>query len=471
MNDIHHFEITVLGSGPGGYVAAARAAQLGMRTALVERDSLGGVCLNWGCIPTKALLESAHAWNVLCDARKYGLSCSDPAPNFPDIVARSRMVAERMSKGVGFLLKTRNVTVIKGTGKVAINAGGHPGLHVNGNPDTNRIDTDHLILATGGRPMPLPGVPFDGERILNAYHAMSLETLPTSLIVIGAGAIGMEFASFYRAFGVEITLIEMLPQVLPSEDEDVVKELLRSLRRQKMAVLTRTRVTRVETDDTGGVVVHAEGPGGQMVCKAEKLLVAIGIQPNSDGLGLEEAGIEMNRGFVKTGAFGKTTIPRVYAIGDLAGPPLLAHKASSEALACVDAIAGLNPHPIDVENIPGCVYCIPQIASVGLTEKAAIERGIDAVTGVFPFRANGRSVAMGETDGMVKLIFDRGSAMKLIGAHVLHAMASELIAELGIVLSMKGNAHDIARTMHAHPTLSEAVMEAAEDALGRPVHK
>jgi dihydrolipoamide dehydrogenase len=471
MNAVNQFEITVIGSGPGGYVAAARAAQLGMRTALVERDSLGGVCLNWGCIPTKALLESAHAWNVLREARKYGLSCSDPAPNFPDIIARSRMVADRMSKGVGFLLKTRNVTVIKGSGKVAIHPGGRPGLLVNGNPDINSIETDHLILATGGRPMPLPGVPFDGDRILNAYHAMSLETLPKSLIVIGAGAIGMEFASFYRAFGVDITLIEMLPQILPAEDEDIIKELLRVLRRQKMTVLTRTKVARVETDSAEGVIVHAEGPGGQVICKAEKLLVAIGIQPNLDELGLEKTGIEMNRGFVKTDAFGKTNIPGVYAIGDLAGPPLLAHKASSEALACVDAIAGLNSHPVETENIPGCVYCIPQIASVGMTEKTAIERGIDAVTGSFPFRANGRSVAMGETDGMVKLIFDRGSDMKLIGAHILHAMASELIAELGIVLTMKGSAHDIARTIHAHPTLSEAVMEAAEDALGRPVHK
>lgn len=471
MNETKHFEIVVLGSGPGGYVAAGRAAQLGLKTALVERDNLGGVCLNWGCIPTKALLESAHAWNVLNDAQKYGLSCGDLKLNFSEIIARSRAVADRMSKGVGFLMKSRKVTVVQGSGKVAMQEDGRPTLLISGNTDVERIDCDHLILATGGSSMQLPGVPFDGKEVLNSSHAMTLETLPKSMVVIGAGAIGMEFASFYRTLGTEITIIEMLLQVLPAEDEEIIKELYRSLRRQKINVLTETRVTRVDVDKGHGVAVHADGPKGQTTVEAEKLLVAIGIRPNSSGLGLEEVGVELNRGFVKTGAFGKTNVSGIYAIGDVAGPPLLAHKASVEALACVDAIAGLNPHPVDLEKMPGCVYCSPQVASVGLTEKAAIERGFDVAVGTFPFRANGRSVAMGETDGIVKLVFDRRAGMLLKGAHILHSMASELIAELGVVLTMKGTAYDIARTIHAHPTLSEAVMEAAEDALGRPIHK
>ena len=470
MTTITKFDILVLGSGPGGYVAAERAAQLGMNTAVVERENLGGVCLNWGCIPTKALMESAHAWKLLHESKKYGISCSEPVLDFPAVIARSRAIADRMSKGVGFLMKSRNVTVIKGTGKLAMNPDGTPGLEVTGDDGTTRIDAGHVILATGGRPMALPGAPFDGDKILNSTHAMSLPALPKSLIVIGAGAIGMEFASFYRTLGTEVSVIEMLPHVLPIEDEDIVNELNRNLRRQKINVFTGTRVTGVATNEAG-VTVSAEGPKGPMTLTAEKLLVAIGVRPNSEGLGFEEAGIEMNRGFIKTDGFGRTNVRGVYAVGDLSGPPLLAHKASAEALVCVDAIAGLRPTPINRDHIPGCTYCIPQVASVGLTEKAARERGIDIKTGSFPFRANGRSIAMDETDGIVKLIFDRAAGEKLIGAHVMHAMASELIAELGIVLTMGGNAEDIARTIHAHPTLSEAVMEAAEDALGRAVHK
>ncbi len=471
MNDTNHFEIVVLGSGPGGYVAAGRAAQLGMKTALVERENLGGVCLNWGCIPTKALLESAHAWNVLQGAKNFGLSCAEPKLNFPEIIARSRSVADRMSKGVGFLMKSRKVTIIQGSGKVIERLDGRPGLQITGNTEVEQISCDHLILATGGHPMQLPGVPFDGKEVLNSSHAMTLESLPKSMVIIGAGAIGMEFASFYRTLGTEITVIEMLPQALPTEDEEIIKELYRSLRRQKINVMTETRVTRVDVNKGHGVTVHAEGPKGQVMTEAEKLLVAIGIRPNSNDLGLEEIGVELNRGFVKTGKFGKTSVSGIYAIGDVAGPPLLAHKASVEALACVNAIAGLNPQPVDMGKMPGCVYCAPQVASVGLTEKAAIEQGFDVAVGAFPFRANGRSVAMGETDGIVKLVFDRKAGMQLLGAHILHSMASELIAELGVVLTMNGTAYDIARTIHAHPTLSEAVMEAAEDALGRPIHK
>ena len=470
MTNTDKFDVLVLGSGPGGYVAAERAAQLGMNTAVIERDNLGGVCLNWGCIPTKALMESAHAWKLLHEAKQYGLACSDPSMDFPAVIARSRAIADRMSKGVGFLMKSRNVTVIQGTGKLALKSDRKPCLDVTSESGTRRIDAEHIILATGGRPMALPGTPFDGDKILNSTHAMSLNTLPKSLIVIGAGAIGMEFASFYRTMGTDVTIIEMLPQVLPLEDAEIIHELNRNLRRQKMTVMTGTRVTGVDTSGAG-VTVTAEGPKGLATLEAEKLLVAIGVRPNSEDLGCEDAGIEMNRGFIKTDDFGRTNVRGVYAVGDVSGPPLLAHKASAEALVCIDAIAGLRPTPINPDHIPGCTYCIPQVASVGLNEKTARERGIDIKTGSFPFRANGRSIAMGETDGIVKLIFDTAAREKLVGAHIMHAMASELIAELGIVLTMGGNAEDIARTIHAHPTLSEAVMEAAEDALGRAVHK
>lgn len=470
MSDTNKFDLLVLGSGPGGYVAAGRAAQLGMKTAVVERENLGGVCLNWGCIPTKALMESAHAWKLMQEVRQYGLSCNEPAFDFPAVIARSRAIADRMSKGVGFLMKSRNVTVITGNGKLALTADRKPAVEVTGESGIGRYEADHVILATGGRPMALPFAPFDGETILNSTHAMSLSTLPKSLIVIGAGAIGMEFASFYRTMGSEVTVIEMLPHVLPLEDDDIVNELSRSLRRQKINVLAGTRVTGV-TKDSNGVTVTAESPKGPVTLAAERLLVAIGVRPNSENLGLEDAGVEVNRGFVKTDDYGKTSVPGICAVGDLTGPPLLAHKASAEALVCVDTIAGLSPHPVNRNHIPGCTYCIPQVASVGLTEKAARERGIDVKIGSFPFRANGRSIAMNESDGIVKLVFDAADNHRLVGAHIIHAMASELIAELGVVLTMGGGAEDIGRTIHAHPTLGEAVMEAAEDALGRAVHK
>jgi dihydrolipoamide dehydrogenase len=470
MNNGQRFDVAVLGSGPGGYVAAARAAQLGMNTAIIERDALGGVCLNWGCIPTKALMESAHAWKIVQNASQHGIECTKPAVNLEKMVAESRRISERMSKGVGFLMKNRGVSVINGVGSVKLSDEGLPVINVNNNKETTEITTEHLIIATGGRPKEIPGATFDGETIIHSTHAMSLKELPKSLVVLGAGAIGMEFASFYRTLGAEVTIIEMMSHVLPFEDEDIVNELNRSLRRQKFKVLTDSKVMGVDKEDEG-IVVHVENKKGQMEVRAEKLLVAIGIQPNIENLGLEKAGIELDHGFIKTDNLGKTSKSGIYAIGDVSGPPLLAHKASAEALICVDAIAGQNPQPINYDHIPGCTYCIPQVASVGITEKKAVEKGIDVKTGSFPFRANGRSITMGETDGLVKLVFDEADDFRLVGAHIMHVMAGELIAEPSVVIAMEGNAHNIARTVHAHPTLSEAMMEAAEDALGRPIHK
>ncbi|HPQ41802.1 MAG TPA: dihydrolipoyl dehydrogenase, partial [bacterium] len=389
------FDVIVLGSGPGGYVAAERAAQLGMRTALVEKDELGGVCLNWGCIPTKALLESAHAWGVLQDAGKYGLGCDNPSVDFAAVIARSRSIADRMSKGVGFLMKRRGVTVIKGTGSLKNRSGAPDSIWtVTVDPGNGAAPEDvngrHVILATGGRPMALPGTPFDGERVLHSTHAMSLTRQPRSIIIIGAGAIGREFASFYRRIGTDVTVIEMMPQVLPNEDAGIVNELNRSLRRQKITVMTDSRVTAVDLSGNDVRVTAATAKGDRTV-SAEKLIMAIGVRANSENLGLETAGVTVDRGFVPVDDRGRTSVPGIYAIGDLTGPPLLAHKASAQALVCVDTIAGIDTHPVNFDHIPGCTYCDPQVASVGLTEAAARDRGIDVKTGTFPFRANGRS--------------------------------------------------------------------------------
>ena len=433
------YDVAVIGGGPGGYAAAGRSAQLGMRTALVERDSLGGVCLNWGCIPTKALLDSSHLYEAMKKAGRFGLTCGTPSFEFREIIQRSRRIAGRMSKGIGFLMKQRGVTVIKGTGRIA----GTGVVEVTCDEGVHTLSADHVILATGGRPAELPFAPFDGERVLHSTHAMSLSEKPRSLLVIGAGAIGMEFADFYRGLGVDVTVVEMMPSVLPLEDSEILKELNRSLRRKKIKVHVNTRVTAVNVTDSG-VSVAAEGPKGPVQLTAERMLVAIGVRPNSENLGLEEVGIAVERGFVGVDERMQTQTPGIYAVGDLTGPPMLAHKATLEGVMCVNGLAGhAGFHPPDYSAIPGCTYCRPQVASVGLTEETAIEKGIEIVKGVFPFRANGRSIAMEESDGIVKLIFTK-SDQRLLGAHILHAEGSELIAELGIALKMGVTAHDIA---------------------------
>ncbi len=460
-----HFDIIVLGGGPGGYAAAGRGAQLGFSTALVERDRLGGICLNWGCIPTKALLDSAHAWQVLKQAKRYGLNCDNPSADFSAVIARSRAVADRMSKGVAFLMKTRKVTVISGEGRLSSPST----ITVTSEGDVRELTADHIILATGGRPVCLPGMTFDGTRIIHSTHAMTRTTLPESMIIVGGGAIGMEFADIYRAFGTDVTVVEMMPSVLPLEDEEIVKELNRTLRRKKIKTLVKTRVESVSLTDSG-VSMTVTTPKGETILKADQVLLAVGVQPNSQGIGLEEAGVDLDRGFVRIDERCRTNVPGVYAVGDLAGPPLLAHKASMEGVVCVNGIAGHEPFvPVDYTTIPGCTYCHPQVASVGFTENAAVDAGYTVKKGMFPFRANGRAIAMDEPDGLVKLVFNAADDI-LLGAHIIHAHASELLAQAGTVLTMKGSARDIADTIHAHPTLSESVMEAAAAALGEAVH-
>ncbi len=460
------WDVAVLGGGPGGYAAAGRAGQIGMKTVLIEQDRLGGVCLNRGCIPTKALLESAHVFKQISNAEKYGIQVGQAEIDFPGIIRRSQKIADRMNKGVIFLMKQRGVTVLNGTGKLIA-----PGkILVHSEKTTETIEADHIIIATGGNPSSLPGVPFDGQYVLNATHVMNLSALPESMIIIGGGAIGVEFAEFYNALGTEITVIEMLDHILPFEDDEIVREIARAFRRKKIKTLEKTRVTRVIVEN-GMVTVAAENARGEVITRAEKVLVAIGIRPNTQDIGCKTLGIETDRrGFIRTGEGMATNIPGIYAVGDVSGPPLLAHKASMEAVYCINAIAGKSaPGTLNYARIPACTYCQPQTASVGLTEKKAVQDGYEVITGTCPFRANGRSITMNETDGVVKLIFE-ADTHRLLGAHIAHAGAAELIAELGVALHFNATAEDIAGVVHAHPTLSEAVMEAAAKALGEAIH-
>ena len=461
----NQYDVAVIGSGPGGYVAAGRSAQVGLKTVLIEKESLGGVCLNWGCIPTKALLECAHVFDLMKDARTYGLTPTDQPPDFKAVVARSRQVADRMSKGVGFLMKQRGVTVISGTASIL-----EPGIiQVDGGAEPVTLRATHIILATGAVPAPLPGVPFDGDRIIHYRDAMTLPEPPPTLTIIGAGAIGMEFADFFRTYGSEVTVIEMMPEILPNEDPEIVRELHRTLRRKKIQTHVSTRVTGVRTDKEM-IEIDAEGPRGAITFRSHKMLVATGVHPFTGGMGLEKLGLRMNGRFIHVEPGMRTSVPGIYAIGDIAGPPMLAHKASAEALSCIESIIHPDqPSAVDYSLIPGCTYCKPQVASAGLTEPRASQAGIPVLKGVFPFRANGMSVAMNETEGIVKLLFN-GSTKELIGAHILHAHASDLLGELLLALKMKATAHQIAAAVHAHPTLSEAVMEAAAAALGEAVH-
>ncbi len=466
------FEIVIIGSGPGGYVAAGRAAQLGYKTGLIESHDLGGVCLNWGCIPTKALLDAAHVWELVKNAAQYGIQGMTPTVDFHAVIQRSRQIADRMSKGVSYLMKQRNVQVIHGRGALTVPSDQVASCHqitVTNESGIETILAQHVIIATGGHPFCLPGLQFDGDRILNSTHAMSLTTPPTSLLIVGAGPIGMEFADFYRAFGTDVTVLEMMPTILPMEDQEIITELSRTLRRKKIKTVVDTRVDSISITESG-VEVTATDKKGIRVYQAEKLLLAAGVRPNTSDLGLEALGVKLERGFIPIDDHCQTNIPGIYAIGDVTGPPMLAHKASIEALTCVNGIA--NHHsfrPIRYDQIPGCTYCHPQIASVGLTEKEAVTKGYGVKKGIFPFRANGRSIAMNETEGIVKLLFNSENDV-LLGAHILHANASDLIGELGVVLNMRGTAREIADTVHAHPTLSEAVMEAAAAALGEAVH-
>lgn len=456
------YDVIVIGSGPGGYVAAIRTAQLGNRTAVVERDRVGGICLNWGCIPTKALLESARLLEEMRRAADFGLNCGEPKPDWEKIVKRSRNASEKMSKGVEYLLKKNKIDVYKGIAsfetpnRLILEGGIHSAL-----------EAKNIIVATGARPRTLPGFEFDGKHIVNAYDAMVLSEIPKRMLIIGAGAIGVEFAWLYSVMGSQVTLVELMDQLVPIEDAEVATTLERSFVKQGMDVHTGSKVTSIKKGKSGWTYT-IEGKKGKEIV-ADVCLVATGVQANIEKLGVEKIGVQLDRGFIKVDDHMRTTVPGIYAIGDCAGAPLLAHVASHEGICAAETIAGHANPGVSHANVPGCTYCHPQIGSVGLTEKKAREAGHDVKTGKYLFRANGRAVAGGETDGFVKFVVDKKYG-EVLGVHIIGPGAPELIGEVVLGREFELTAESFARTIHAHPTLSEAIMEAAGDALGEAIH-
>ena len=455
------YDIIVIGSGPGGYVAAIRASQLGKKVALVERAELGGVCLNWGCIPTKALLKSAQVYTYCKNAAHYGIEISgEVKPDFEKIVARSRTVAETMSKGVAFLMKKNNIDIIPGFGKIA----------GKGKVDVDGVvyETQNIILSTGARPRQMAFMPIDGEHVISSKEALTLPKLPESMIVVGSGAIGSEFASLYASLGVKTTIIEYMPQIMPLEDEEVAKTMERSFRKLRATVMTSTTVKSVTVGEDGLCHVEIEGKKGAEELTAEVVLSAVGIKSNIENIGLEENGISVERDKIVVDEHYQTSMEGVFAIGDIVAGPALAHVASAEAIHCVEHICGLNPEKVDYSTIPSCIFTYPEVASVGMTEKQAAEAGIDYKVGRFPFTASGKATAAGDRDGFAKLIFDNEE--KLIGAHLVGAIVTEMLGEPTLAKRLGITAHTIARTIHSHPTMHEGLMEAAEAAMGVAIH-
>ena len=458
------FDVTVIGGGPGGYVAAIRAAQLGQKVGLVERDRLGGICLNWGCIPSKALLKSAELYHLMKRSEEFGILHKDLKIDFARIIKRSRDVSERITKGVEFLMKKNKIEIVPGsavlTGKTSVSV-------TKDGKTTDTIRTKSTIIATGGRPRSIPGVQIDRKKILTSTEAMSLKEQPKSMVVIGGGAIGIEFAYFYNALGTKVTVIEMMPGILPLEDREMTKIVESSLKKSGIEILTGTKVEGVKVGATVDVAVSSSE--GKKTVSGEVALMAIGIQGNSENLGLESLGVKVEKGFIGVNEFCQTSVPGIYAIGDVSGPPLLAHVASHEGMVAAEHIAGKAKHGIDRKLFPSCTYCQPQVASVGLTEEAAVQAGHKIKVGRFPFRPLGKALAIGETEGQVKLIFDERYG-ELLGAHIVGSEATEMIAELMTAKALETTYEELWRTMHAHPTLAEAVMEAAGNAYGVAIH-
>jgi dihydrolipoamide dehydrogenase len=464
------FDVIIIGSGPGGYVTAMRAAQLGFKAAIVEREYLGGICLNWGCIPTKALLRSAEIFHYMQHAKDYGLSAEKVGYDSAAVVKRSRAVAKRLNDGVGFLMKKNKVTVIWGEavidapGKVTVKAG--KGEAPKGALGPGGYQAKHIIIATGARPRVLPGLEPDQKLIWTYFEAMVPEKMPKSLLVIGSGAIGIEFASFFRTFGVDVTVVEVLPQILPVEDAEVSAFARKQFEKQGIKIFTGAKVTKLDKQPDGVTATIDDGKGGTQTLTVERVISAVGVTGNIENLGLEKVGVKTERGAIVVDPLSRTNVPGIYAIGDVAGPPLLAHKAEHEGEICVEAIKGLNPHPLDKRLIPGCTYCSPQIASVGLTEQAAKEQKLDIRVGRFPFVGNGKAIALGEDQGLVKVIFDKKTGA-LIGAHMVGAEVTELIQGYVVAMNLETTEEELMHTVFPHPTLSEMMKEAVLDAYGR----
>lgn len=459
------YDIAVLGSGPGGYVTAIRAAQLGLKTAVIEREALGGICLNWGCIPTKALLKSANVFEYIEHAEDYGIKVSAPKVDFDGMVNRSRGVADGMSKGVQFLMKKNKVDVIMGNGKLLA---GRKVEVTAADGSQQVVEADNIIIATGARSRVLPNLPQDGKKIIGYREAMTLTKQPKQMVIVGSGAIGVEFAYFYNAIGTEVTVVEYLPNIVPVEDVEVSKQLARSFKKTGINIMTSSEVTGVDTSGAK-TKVTVKTAKGEKVLEADVVLSAVGVVSNLEGIGLEEVGIATDRGKVIVDEFYRTNIPGYCAIGDCVPGPALAHVASAEGILCVEKIAGQNVEPIDYGNIPGCTYCFPEIASVGKTEEACKEEGIDIKVGKFPFSASGKASAAGHKDGFVKLIFDAKYG-ELLGGHMIGANVTEMIAEIVAIRKLETTGHEIIKTIHPHPTLSEAVMEAAAAAYDEVIH-
>ena len=460
-----NYDVIVLGSGPGGYVTAIRASQLGLKTAVIEKESLGGVCLNWGCIPTKALLKSANVYDYINHAEDYGIQVSNFKADFSSVVKRSRGVAEKMSGGVQFLMKKNKIDVIMGTGKVI------PGKQIevtDEKGETTNYSAKNIIIATGAKSRQLPNLPQDGKNIIGYRDAMVLPKLPKKMVVVGSGAIGVEFAYFYNAMGVEVTVVEFLPNIVPVEDEEVSKQLERTFKKNGIKIMTNSSVESVETEGKGCKVTVKTKKGEEKI-DCDVVLSAVGIESNISNIGLEETGIATDNGKIIVNEYYETNITGYYAIGDVVPGPALAHVASAEGITCVEKIAGLNPEPIDYGNIPGCTYCSPEVASVGMTEKAAKEAGHDIKVGKFPFSASGKASASGHNDGFVKLIFDSKYG-ELLGGHMIGANVTEMIAEIVALKKLETTGHELIKTVHPHPTMSEAVMEAAAAAYDEVIH-
>ena len=459
------YDVIVVGSGPGGYVAAIRASQLGLKVAVIERAELGGICLNWGCIPTKALLKSANVFEYINHAADYGISVKSADADFPAIVKRSRDVASGMSNGIQFLMKKNKIDVIKGTAMLK------KGQKVAVEGDDKKVteyEGKHIIIATGARSRVLPNLPQDGKKIIGYREALVLPKLPKKIVVVGSGAIGSEFAYFYNAMGVEVTLIEFLPNIVPLEDEEVSKQLERSFKKAGINVMTNSSVESVDTKGSGCKVLVKTKKGDETI-DCDVVLSAVGIKRNIENIGLEEVGIVVDKDIIVTNDFYQTNIPGYYAIGDVTKGHALAHVASAEGIICVEKIAGMHVDALDYGNIPGCTYCSPEVASVGMTEKMAVEKGYEIKVGKFPFSASGKASAAGHKDGFVKLIFDAKYG-ELLGGHLIGANVTEMVAELVAIRKLETTGHELIKTVHPHPTMSEAIMEAAAAAYGEVIH-
>lgn len=464
------FDVIIIGSGPGGYVTAIRAAQLGLKTAIVEKSYLGGICLNWGCIPTKALLRSAEIFHYMQHAKDYGLSADNVSFDPKAVVQRSRGVSKRLNDGVGFLMKKNKVSVIWGAasidapGKVTVKKSDVEGPK--GALGEGSYQAKHIIVATGARPRVLPGLEPDKKLIWTYFEAMVPEKMPKSLLVVGSGAIGIEFASFFHTMGSDVTVVEVLPQILPVEDAEIAGLARKRLEKQGIKIMSSTKVTKLEKKADSVVATIDDGKGKPVNTEFERVISAVGVVGNIENLGLEKLGVKTDRGCIVIDGYGKTNIPGIYAIGDVAGPPMLAHKAEHEGVICIEAIKGLHPHPMDKNMIPGCTYCHPQVASVGLTEAKAKENGREIRVGRFPFVGNGKAIALGEDQGLVKVIFDKKTG-QLLGAHMVGAEVTELIQGYVVAMNLETTEEELMHTVFPHPTLSEMMKEAVLDAYGR----